>query len=187
MKHLQTVRNLQFHLTAAELNLPFDLPSDLYEKKETVLYHLVNLTWYFRRRFVDNLYNQLLALAEIQNADRARYTSLFDEIRHELMDIQAQSIIRRVDSPSVVRNALGRDDPTVRQLMDRATKWYQLQPEIFRLMDEGPNSVNAVVDKMYELAEINFAFYKTVAQIFCDTAKTLEPPLVPEQRSSVTN
>jgi hypothetical protein len=173
----------RFHLTAAELNLPFDLPSDLSEKKETVLYHLVNLTWYFRRRFVDNLYNQLLGLAEIQNADHARFTSLFDDIRHELMDIQAQSIIRKVDSPFVVRNALGRDDPAIRQLMDRATKWYQLQPEIFSLMDGGSSKVREVIDKMYELAQINFTFYQTVAQIYCDTSRTLEPPAVPELRA----
>jgi hypothetical protein len=172
-------KKYKFHLTAAELNLPFDLPSDRSDKKETVLYHLINLTWYFRRRFVDNLYNQLLALSEIQNADRARYASLFDEIRHELMDIQAQSIIRRVDSPYVVRNALGRDDPTVRQLMDRATTWYRLQPEIFELMDEGSNRIKEVVDKMYELAQINFTFYQTVAQIYCEAAKTLEPPSIP--------
>ena len=172
-------RKYRFHLTAAELHLPFDLPSDLSEKKETVLYHLVNLTWYFRRRFVDNLYNQLLALAEIRNADRARYTSLFDEIRDELMDIQAQSIIRRVDSPYVVRNALGRDDPAVRELMERATKWYELQPEIFKLMDEGPTSARAVVDKMHELAEINFLFYQIAARVYCDMSKTLEPPSVP--------
>src|SRR4029077_9448805 len=36
-------KKYRFHLTAAELNLPFDLPSDLYDKKETVLYHLINL------------------------------------------------------------------------------------------------------------------------------------------------
>jgi hypothetical protein len=61
----------RFHLTAAALNLPFDLPSDLSEKKETVLYHLVNLTWYFRRRFVDNLYDQLLGLSSMRDAGPA--------------------------------------------------------------------------------------------------------------------
>jgi hypothetical protein len=166
----------RFYLTAAELNLPFDLPSDLSEKKEVVLYHLVNLTWYFRRRFVDNLYNQLLALSEIRNASIARYASLYDDIRHELMDIQAQSIIRRVDSPRVVRDALDHDDPKTTELMDRADKWYDLQPEIFRLMDQGPNNVNMVASKMYELASINFDFYQMAARVYYETSKVLEPP-----------
>jgi hypothetical protein len=96
------------------------------------------------------------------------------------MDIQAQSIIRRVDSPFVVRNALGRNDPSIRELMDRATKWYQLQPEIFKLMDQGPSSIKSVVDKVYELAQINWSFYQVAARVYCDTAKTLEPPSVPE-------
>lgn len=137
----------RFRLTAAELNLPFDLPSELYEKKETVLYHLVNLTWYFRRRFVDKLYNDLLASTENRGAGKVYYASLFDEIRHELMDIQAQSIIRRVDNPRLVRTALRRDNPAVRDLMNRATAWYEVQPAIFQLMDQGPGSAAAVIEK----------------------------------------
>jgi hypothetical protein len=169
-------KKYRFYLTAAELNLPFDLPSDLSEKRETVLYHLVCLTWYFRRRFVDSLYKQLLELSEKKNASAASYRKLYDDIRHELMDIQAQSIIRKVDSPKVVRDALGKDDPIIIQLMDRGDKWYTLQPKIFKLMDKGPSSVHEVIDIMYEIAEINYEFYKMVAQIYSDVSQTLERP-----------
>jgi hypothetical protein len=169
----------KFYFTAAPLDLPFDIPSERAEKREVVLYHLVNLTWYFRRRFVDELYNRLLEIAAKPETERIGSNELFEEIAYELMDIDAQTISRRIDSPLVVQDALGKDDPHVIEIMVHAKKWYELRPEILKMIKDSPGMVSEIATKMHQITIINRELYIAAAEAYNLSAKALKAPTPP--------
>src|SRR5258706_1064 len=126
----------RFHFTAALLDLPFfDLASERgLRANETVLYHMVNLSWYFRRRVVDKLYNRLLEVISMNQPDLATLRELYDSIGSELMQISAQAVIRGLDNLLVFERALDPDDQEGRELLERLKKGRSLRDLVFRRM-----------------------------------------------------
>ena len=88
----------RFHFTAGRVDQPFEVAKYEGAMRETVLYHLVNLTWYFRRRIIDKLYGRILQVLSMPHRNAAEVANLYDDLGRELMLVKAQSIMRRVDN-----------------------------------------------------------------------------------------
>ena len=78
--------------------------------EETVLYHLINLTWYFRRRVVDRCYERVLQVLTIPERDQAHAAAnVYDVLGRELMQVAARAIIRRPRQLAFAREGTGTD------------------------------------------------------------------------------
>jgi hypothetical protein len=165
----------RFHFTAALLDLPFSLSIQKAKETPTILYHLVSLSWYFRRRVVDELYRRVLEQRSVAKQRQVNVRSLFDEIACELMDIDAQAIIRGVDNQLVVREALG-DSPEIRTILDRLIDWYKLRDAMFEKMSAGSSALDEVANTLSLMAAINYEFYQIAARAYSLAANQLERP-----------
>ena len=143
-----------------------------------MLYHLVNLTWYFRRRVVDKLYRRVLELKSVKNPSDALINELYDDLGRELMLVVAQSIMRKIDNPLIVQDALGKT-PRVRELLKQADSFQGLQKAIFEAMGSGALGLNRIADDLFNMAMQNHAFYNVAASRYSALAKKLPQPQSP--------
>jgi hypothetical protein len=174
----------RFHFTVAPFRLPFDVPLDAGQKAKTVLYHLVNLSWYFRQRIVDQLYNRLLEVLSMSNPDRATVKDLYDAIVTELMQISAQAVIRGLDNFRVLEQALDPKDPETSALLKRLKTWGDLRQRIFSAMAEGIAGLPSVAHDLYTMAMQNYDVYRKVTQNYARAAQELESPQEPPTDAS---
>jgi hypothetical protein len=170
----------RFHFTAAPLDLPFDLPEPGRTAEETVLYHLVNLTWYFRRRVIDWLYKRVLEVLTMSERDQSQAAAnVYDALGRELMQIAAQAIIRRLDNSRVLEQALGRTDEETQELLKRLETYSGLQQHIFEAMQAGPRGLHSIACDLYTIAMQNYDLYHTVAAGYSRLAQELPRPPEP--------
>ena len=101
--------------------------------------------------------------------------SLFDDIACELMDIDAQAIIRGVDNQLVVREALG-DDEEIGAILNRLIDWYKLRDAMFEKMPAGSAALDDVAETLGLMASINYEFYQIAAKAYALAANELERP-----------
>ncbi len=175
----------RFHFTIAPFHLPFDLPLEPGQKaKQTVLYHLVNLSWYFRQRIVDQLYNRLLEVLSMSHPDRATVKDLYDAIGTELMQISAQAVIRGLDNFLILERALDPSDPETSTLLKRLKTWRELRERIFSAMAEGVTGLPSVARDLYTMAMQNYDVYRKVAVNYARVAQELEYPQEPPTDAS---
>ena len=169
-----------FFFSASPFDLPFAIPKDDAKKKEAVLFHLVSLSWYFRRRVVEGLYIKLLKIQTTKAAPGHAISAenLFDELSNELMDIEAQSIIRGIDNRFDVQDALG-SEPGVEGLLDRVEQWYDLRKQMFQEMAAGVGNIDTVTKKLSFMAELNYEFYKVTAHAYAEASLKLDKPRSP--------
>lgn len=170
----------RFHFTVSPLDLPFDVPSKPGSTaKETVLYHLVNLTWYFRRRLVDQLYERVLEVLDMNKPDAAIVNGLYDQIERELMQVSAQAIIRQLDSPLVLKRALSSDNQTTQELIERLKTWRELREHIFQANPHDPQALHSIACDLYKMAMQNYDLYCKVASDYSSLAQELAVPIEP--------
>ena len=176
----------RFHFTVAPFRLPFDVPlEDGRKAKQTDLNHLVNLSWYFRQRIVDQLYNRLLEVLSMSNPDRATVKDLYDAIGTELMQISAQAMIRGLDNFRILEQALGDPkDPETSALIKRLKTWGDLRERIFSAMAEGITGLPSVARDLYMMAMQNYDVYRKVTQNYAQVAQELESPQEPPTDAS---
>jgi hypothetical protein len=171
----------RFHFTAARLDLPFDLPADSRESAvETVMYHLINITWYFRKRIVENLYEKTLDLLSQRIPNPVSVNNLFRNIGQELMQVRAQALIRYLDHPRTLRDAMGKHDPEVQSILERAEQFEEIEKKIFDAMLLGVTGLRQVTENLYELAQMNYDWYRKVSDSYCEMARSLSAPASPD-------
>ena len=166
----------RFHFTASLLDLPFSLDVQKTGDKQTVLYHLVVLSWYFRRRVVEELYSKILeSIISLRQKKKTNVLPLFEELTSELIDIDAQSIIRGVDRQLIVQEALGNDPETV-TLLRKLDDWYSTRSNMIQAMERGQSALDEVAKFLCQMAMINFDFYQAAARAYARGSKDLERP-----------
>jgi len=177
----------RFHFTASPLDLPFSLNLSNGPDSQTVLYHLVCLSWYFRRRVVDQLYNDVLetlAMARLKNVD-VRIRNLYDEIARELMDVDAQSIIRGVNNPRAVEDAF-RDIPKAVETLEKLTDWYTQRDQLMERMRAGPESLPEVAETLHHMAMLNVEFSRHAAAAYSLATDGLRAPPAPKRQAGAS-
>ncbi len=171
----------RFLFTLVPLLLPFEVPRQSAQNhSETVLYHLLNLSWYFRRRVVDQLYERLLQVKAMGSPDSGIVTALFDDIKYELMEISAQSFVRGIDNPLSVRLAFGEDDDEAQEMISSIVSWESLRRQIFASTDKGVVGLPSIARDLHQMSIQNYNFYRRVAQSYSAMAQKLSLPRKPE-------
>jgi hypothetical protein len=172
----------RFFFTLAPLDLPFEIPFEAGEKaKEAILYQLLNLSWYFRRRIVDELYDRVLQVSAMTHPDRAVVNKLFDEIRYELINVSAQSIFRGIDNPLALERAFGEDDPEAQALLERLGSWRDLRDRIFKSIEKGAKGLPDIADDMHEMAMQNHEFHRKVTARYSAVVLEISAPPPPHR------
>jgi hypothetical protein len=172
----------RFFFTLAPLDLPFEIPFEAGEKaKEAILYQLLNLSWYFRRRIVDELYDRVLQVSAMPRPDRAVVNKLFDEIRYELINVSAQSIFRGIDNPLALERAFGEDDPEAQALLERLGSWRDLRDRIFKSIEKGAKGLPDIADDMHEMAMQNHEFHRKVTARYSAVVLEISAPPPPHR------
>jgi hypothetical protein len=170
----------RFYFTASPHDLPFDLPEPGRTAEETILYHLVCLTWYFRRRVVDQVYTRLLEVRSMKDRDqKAAVGQVYDDIRRELMQSAAHAIVRRLDNSYVVEQTLVPFDEDSHALVERIKAYDDLQEHIFEAMRDGPDGLDIIISDMHKIAMLNYELYHTVANAYAKLALALPRPAEP--------
>ena len=170
----------RFHFTAMPLDLPFDIPiGSRHETLEAILYHLVNLTWYFRRRIVDQLYTRVIDVASMKVPEPKIVEELYKDLGQELMQIHAQCIIRGIDNPNIVKRALGPENPETQSLLSRVNDSIEFQQQIFQAFQRGPAGLHQIAENLHKIAEMNYDWYKQAAASYAHIAQELTMPESP--------
>jgi hypothetical protein len=170
----------RFHFTAMPLDLPFDIPiGSRHETLEAILYHLVNLTWYFRRRIVDQLYTRVIDVASMKVPEPKIVEELYRDLGQELMQIHAQCIIRGIDNPNVLKRALGPENPETQSLLSRVNDSIEFQQQIFQAFQRGPAGLHQIAENLHKIAEMNYDWYKQSAASYAHIAQALTMPESP--------
>jgi hypothetical protein len=128
---------------------------------------------------VDQLYDRALQMQASLNPDPAILAKLYRDIRYELTNLSAQSIMRGIDNPLAVRRAMADGSAEIDALLDRMQAWSQLRTEIFKATEKGARGLPCIVQNMYELAMQNFEFYRMVAAGYAKCAEGISPPPAP--------
>lgn len=177
----------RFYFTAAQVDAPFfDLaPERGQNEKETILYHLINLSWFFRRRMVDQLYSRALEVLSMGKPSLPIVKELYDAIGSELMQFSAQAIIRGVDNLHVLQRALDQNDEDAQMIIERLETGRELRDHIFRAMTEGINGLHSVARDLYSMAIQNHDIYRKIAAGYARIAQELEPPTAPPKGAAI--
>lgn len=181
-------KKYRFYFIAAPLDLPFDLPlGPRHETIETVLYHLVNLTWYFRRRVVDQLYNRVTEVMSMLVPEPKIVERLYKDLGQELKQIRAQSIIRGIDNSLVLQRALGPENPEAQALVSRGAEYDDLERKIFEAFPRGPEGLRQVTENLYGMAKMNYDWYKKVSTGYSQLAQALQTSEAPPTQKVPNN
>src|SRR5581483_10474617 len=100
----------------------------------------------------------------------------YDDIAFELMNIDAQAIIRGVDDVLAVREALS-SLANSQAMLDRLAGWYDLRSEILTNIVHGLEGLEAVARGLGEMAALNYEFYKMAASAYAIAAADLPEPI----------
>lgn len=188
----------RFYFTASPIYLPFEVAVAGKSCEETILYHLVNVSWYFRRRIVDELYERLLEFQSMHESLResAGVADVLDSLGRELMQVWAQSIVRGLDNPLVVEQALlgsrkGKAghrnlDPKSRRVLRDIRSYLHIQKRVFEGVCQGVSALPEIIAAVHEMAKLNHEFYKIVAEGYAELSGQLPPPPVPQSGDTRT-
>lgn len=167
----------RFHFTAARLDLPYDLSETTGISDRAVLYHLVNLTWYFHQRIVDGVYKRILELnSKKDNQIPQEVYDAYDVLGRELMEITSQAIMRGLDNPLPIERALDTNDEAVRVLLDEMREYTLLRKRIFDLMPKGEKSLQEIESVLQKMAMMNYKFYRVIAKRYSEISEELPEP-----------
>ena len=105
--------------------------------------------------------------------------NLYKELGQELMQIRAQSIIRGIDNSLVLLRALGPENPEAQALVIRWAEYDDLERKIFEAFPHGPEELRQVAENLYEMAKMNYDWYKKGSIGYSQLAHALPMPEAP--------
>jgi hypothetical protein len=167
--------DFEFAFVLSRIRLPFE-PSE--DDRETMLYHLFNLAWHFRRRFIEHYKGEMENLSELQ--DRYQREGRLDEFAQELNAVvrslsvdlkalEADAQVRGFDRTVPIRRAF---PTTERQKLDQLLK-FDFPPLVKRLNEAihsptpQPRDIHAI---LVEMDPVNKWFYEKSLHELSDVA-----------------
>jgi hypothetical protein len=171
---------LKFYFTAAKIDIPIFGIHDTANEQELTLYNMINITWYARRRLVDQLYDELLSYVNSTQQDPVEIGQVVTSIQNELRNIEIQSDIRRVSRPSHVTSVA----PLAKTMHDEQD-WDGLVEKISDYSKTKPIDINGIAEALYQIAKMNYDYYKISATKYAAVARKLTRPQAPPFIKSV--
>jgi hypothetical protein len=139
-------------------------------------FHLLNLSWSFRRRIVEIHFPELCALGmgSIDGRDPAKFEHLRGQLRFDLMQVYAGSQIRGIDGAAGVLPALTPEpDEEGGQIRRGLREWPTWNRELLSSLDAGMTEIDQAIEIMHRMAEVNYYFYIRAAQVYAEHAVQL--------------
>ena len=176
----------RFYFTAAPMDLEsYWLPDDHRGKPETKLFHLVNVSWFVRRRLLETYYEEFLNLLSESKPDQIQLNQLVRNIYHEMIVIEIQSVIRGIDNPRIVLQAFEKanvqvpsgysdEDPKQRTGEALDASWNDGKKIVFECVTSTiTKDYKAVANVLYGLGLENAQYYRNSAVAYATEAKQL--------------
>jgi hypothetical protein len=154
----------EFVFILFRVRLPFE-PSE--DDRETMLYHLFNLAWHFRRRFVERHRQTMEDLADqrSQDGNTEDLAQAVRSIKIDLKSLEADAQVRGFDRAAKVRKAF---HPSERNKLDQLlnVEWPPLQRRLEEAIKKASPSPQEIHGILTEMEPINRWFYqRSVAQL----------------------
>jgi len=165
---------LKFYFTAAPIDIPIFGIHDTTNKEELTVYNMINLTWYARRKLIDQLYLQLLSYVNSTQDEDIKISNVVTKIKDELRSLEIQSNIRRISRPM---DAAGVADLTTAMKDERS--WDKLLQNITECSRKTPPDIKGIAASLYDIAKMNYNYYQISAEKYAEIAKKLQLPPAP--------
>jgi hypothetical protein len=165
---------LKFYFTAAPIDIPIFGIHDTADKDELTVFNMINMTWYARRKLIDQLYTELLGLVNSAKQDPREVEKLVSEIKDELRSLVIQGKIRGISRPIDAIEVVD-----LKKTKQDELTWEKLLAEIQDASKKSPMDLNAMAKAMYEMAVMNREYYQISAEKYAETARKLELPMKP--------
>ncbi|MGO7659731.1 hypothetical protein ACC702_33945 [Rhizobium ruizarguesonis] len=170
----------RFFFTAAPMDVEtYWLPEGASGSRSTNLFHLVNLTWFVRRRLIETYYSRLSDLLSMSKRDQPQLEKMVRDIYGEMVLIEIQSIIRGIDTPKEVNDALllGKGTPPQANALMSDADWDAYKELMYDTMiGKIEPDYHAIASAMYSIGIANTAYYQKAAEAYASDASTLLPP-----------
>src|SRR5271165_4884778 len=181
----------EFVFILFRVRTPFD-PSE--DDRETMLYHLFNLAWHFRRRFVERHRRIMEDLADQQKLMRQGNTEDFQNevaeavrsIKIDLKSLEADAQVRGFDRAAKVRRAF---HPSERDKLDQllTIEWPPLQRRLEEAIKKASPIPQEIHGILTEMEPINRWYYqRSVARLSGIAGASDRPVLKRTARNGVT-
>jgi len=144
----------RFFFTAAPIDIPIFGIGDKTDSDETRNYHLLNVCWYTRRRLILQLEVRAEQLASSATANFDEIDRLVDEIKDEIVNINIQSFIRRIDHPKTLDGILPMDEIQCDQ-----KEWIRYTSIIQGYKKGSREDFKAVVEALQFMRAMNEKYY----------------------------
>ena len=102
-----------------------------------------------------------------------------EQIGFELAQITSQAILRGLDNPRAIFEALGNKTPEARALQKNLREGKSERELILQAMAEGISALPKVALHLHRMVTRSRAFYRVAAQSYSDVARSLPPPPEP--------
>jgi hypothetical protein len=160
----------EFVFILFRIRTPFEPSAD---DRETMLYHLFNVAWHFRRRFIEHHCRKMEDLAEYQRGMRANQQQDFQsqlgdalrDLKNDLKSLESEAQVRGLERGAQMRRAF---EEAEREKLDQLLKleW----PPLFKRLEEAIYAENPQPQEIHrvltEMEPVNRWFcHKSVAQL----------------------
>jgi hypothetical protein len=173
-EEIEDASRLKFYFTAAPLDIPIFGIHDTTDKNELTVYNMINITWYARRRLIDQLYLDLLSYVNSTQDEVLKITNVVTNIKNEIRNIAIQSNIRGISRPMDVVSVAD-----IGTTMKDEISWDKLVGQITEYSKQTPVNIRAMAASMYEIAKMNYNYYQVSATKYAEIAQKLKMPPAP--------
>jgi hypothetical protein len=165
---------MKFYFTAAPIDVPIFGIHDTTNKEELTVYNMINLTWYARRKLIDQLYLELLSYVNSTQDEVLKISDVISRIKDELRSLEIQSNIRRISRPMDVVSIVD-----LSTTMKDERSWNKLLKEIFECAKREPVDIGKIAASLYDIAKMNYTYYQVSAEKYAEIARKLQLPPPP--------
>jgi hypothetical protein len=144
----------RFFFTAAPIDIPIFGIGDNTDSAETRNYHLLNVCWYTRRRLILQLQHRAEVLANSATPEPNEINELVDAIKDEIVSINIQTFIRKIDHPKTVEGIF-----PLEEIRDDQKKWIGNTSTIIDYKEDSKEDFRAVVEALQSMRAMNERYY----------------------------
>jgi hypothetical protein len=144
----------RFFFTAAPIDIPIFGIGDKADSAETRNYHLLNVCWYTRRRLILQFAHRAEELATSATPNPKEINQLVDAIKDEIVSIEIQSFIRKIDHPKTLDGIL-----PLKEIQRDQKAWIHNAAIIQAYKEYSKQGFKAVVEALRYMREMNVKYY----------------------------
>jgi hypothetical protein len=153
----------RFRFTAASLLAPFDCSDS---QEETMLYHIYNAAWSWRRRLFEHDRKALESALQLVQGRERRIEQILREMRYNLRALAADAQLRGLDREgSILKAYLEHQRPEIERIMH--TEWPRLWTQFYTLINQDNPDPARVLDYLAQMEPLNRCFYGATLEALC--------------------